>query len=158
MLTSYTKELLPFVILFAAVIGAYCTTLDYRIRQELPLITKDCFCPVCGHKLAAVHQIPIAGFLLLGGKCHYCKAPIPLRYPLIEGGFVLLYSFLFLLLGRFPALSVIGWLLFVTLFLLLRCQGHYLKVCRALLILYLYHALFSAVLLCIHAAVRLPVS
>ena len=37
-------------------------------------------------------------YLLLGGKCRICKAPIPLRYPLVEALNALLYL---LLLWRF---------------------------------------------------------
>ena len=34
-------------------------------------------------------------YLLLGGKCRICKAPIPLRYPLVEALNALLYLLLF---------------------------------------------------------------
>lgn len=41
-------------------------------------------CPKCNHRLAARDNIPVLGFLLLGGKCRYCQAPISMRYPLVE--------------------------------------------------------------------------
>jgi leader peptidase (prepilin peptidase)/N-methyltransferase len=42
-------------------------------------------CPHCGHQITALENIPlISYFLLLRGKCSNCKAPISLRYPLIE--------------------------------------------------------------------------
>lgn len=41
-------------------------------------------CPHCGHKITALENIPIISYLLLGGKCSACKAPISMRYPLIE--------------------------------------------------------------------------
>lgn len=41
-------------------------------------------CPSCGHVLAWHENIPIAGWLLLKGKCSACKAPISARYPLVE--------------------------------------------------------------------------
>ncbi len=54
------SELLLFLctLLFGGIVGAYFTTADYRIRNNLPLITSQCYCPACGHILALTHQIP----------------------------------------------------------------------------------------------------
>ena len=41
-------------------------------------------CPHCGHAIRAWENIPVVGWLMLGGKCSSCKAPISVRYPLIE--------------------------------------------------------------------------
>ncbi|MGH8245793.1 MAG: prepilin peptidase, partial [Gammaproteobacteria bacterium] len=41
-------------------------------------------CPHCGHALSALENIPVLSFLALRGKCSSCKAPIALRYPVIE--------------------------------------------------------------------------
>jgi leader peptidase (prepilin peptidase)/N-methyltransferase len=41
-------------------------------------------CPHCGHAIRAHENIPVVSYLLLGGKCSACKAPISLRYPLVE--------------------------------------------------------------------------
>ncbi|RQO62613.1 prepilin peptidase [Paucibacter sp. KBW04] len=41
-------------------------------------------CPSCGHVLAWHENLPLLGWLRLGGKCAACKAPISKRYPLIE--------------------------------------------------------------------------
>ena len=41
-------------------------------------------CPKCHHPLAAIDNIPVLGWLLLGGKCRYCKTPISKRYPIVE--------------------------------------------------------------------------
>ena len=41
-------------------------------------------CPHCGHKITAMENVPVISYLLLGGKCRGCKAPISLRYPAIE--------------------------------------------------------------------------
>lgn len=41
-------------------------------------------CPACGHQLAWHENLPLIGWLRLGGKCSACKAPISKRYPLIE--------------------------------------------------------------------------
>lgn len=41
-------------------------------------------CPHCGHKITAIENIPIISYLFLRGKCIECKAPISVRYPIVE--------------------------------------------------------------------------
>lgn len=41
-------------------------------------------CPKCKTKIPAWTNIPLIGFLLLGGKCNNCKIKISWRYPLVE--------------------------------------------------------------------------
>lgn len=41
-------------------------------------------CTHCGHKISAWENIPIISYLALKGRCKGCKAPISMRYPLIE--------------------------------------------------------------------------
>jgi leader peptidase (prepilin peptidase) / N-methyltransferase len=41
-------------------------------------------CPACGTAIRWYHNLPVLGWLMLGGKCAACKAPISLRYPLVE--------------------------------------------------------------------------
>ncbi|WP_341249500.1 A24 family peptidase [Cupriavidus pauculus] len=41
-------------------------------------------CPHCGHQIAAWENIPIVSYVFLRGRCSACKAPISIRYPLVE--------------------------------------------------------------------------
>src|SRR5438874_3782111 len=41
-------------------------------------------CPSCGHGITALENVPIASWLVLGGKCSACGKPISARYPLVE--------------------------------------------------------------------------
>ncbi len=41
-------------------------------------------CPRCKHRLAAWDNIPLLSWLLLRGRCRYCKASISIQYPLVE--------------------------------------------------------------------------
>jgi len=41
-------------------------------------------CPHCGHQITALENIPVISYLVLGGKCASCKAPISARYPAVE--------------------------------------------------------------------------
>jgi len=58
--------------------------------RELPhperfnLILPRSACPHCGHQITALENIPVISYLVIGGKCTGCKAPISKRYPAIE--------------------------------------------------------------------------
>ncbi|HZW14531.1 MAG TPA: A24 family peptidase [Noviherbaspirillum sp.] len=41
-------------------------------------------CPHCGHQIKAIENIPVISYLVLRGKCIQCKAPISIRYPIVE--------------------------------------------------------------------------
>ena len=48
------------------------------------LITPASTCPQCSHKIRAYENIPIMSYVFLRGRCSSCKAPISIRYPIIE--------------------------------------------------------------------------
>jgi len=52
--------------------------------QELNLLTPRSRCPACGTPITALQNVPLASWVALGGKCAACKAPISVRYPLVE--------------------------------------------------------------------------
>ncbi len=140
-------------IIFASMIGAYYGTIDYRIRNDLPLVTSHCYCPLCNHELALYHQLPILGWFILGGKCHYCHAPIPFRYPLFEGGYTLFYFITFLIFADKPLLYSGIWVLFYTFIMLIRCQKHYKSMIKGLCIITLYHLLYCGLMFIIQSAI-----
>jgi leader peptidase (prepilin peptidase)/N-methyltransferase len=41
-------------------------------------------CPHCGHQIRWFENIPVVSWLALRGRCSACKAPISVRYPLVE--------------------------------------------------------------------------
>jgi len=55
-------------------------------NQALPpgIVREPSHCPHCKHPLAIRDNIPLFGWLLLGGRCRYCKARISIQYPLVE--------------------------------------------------------------------------
>ncbi|WP_298187120.1 A24 family peptidase [uncultured Pseudomonas sp.] len=48
------------------------------------LVLPNSQCPHCAHEIKPWENIPVISYLFLRGKCSSCKAPISLRYPLIE--------------------------------------------------------------------------
>jgi leader peptidase (prepilin peptidase) / N-methyltransferase len=41
-------------------------------------------CPACGHRIGALENIPLVSYAVLRGRCSNCRAPISVRYPLVE--------------------------------------------------------------------------
>ncbi len=134
--------------LFGLFLGAYYGTMEYRIRSNLPLVTAGGFCP----SLPLRHQIPVLGFLFLKGKCRFCHAPILLRYPLTEGGFLLYYGATFCLFRRTPVVYLILWYGALCLLLIARCGKQYRSLRKGLLIMAIYHAVIAALYLILYLA------
>lgn len=61
--------------------------------EALSLVRPRSRCPACGHAISALENIPIVSWLFLYGKCSACRAPISVRYPLVEAVTGLLTGF-----------------------------------------------------------------
>lgn len=66
-----------------ACIGSFLNVVIYRVPNEKSLFTPS-KCPKCDTAIKAYHNLPIVGWLMLGGKCANCKNKIAWRYPAIE--------------------------------------------------------------------------
>lgn len=55
-------------------------------KEEEPfnLVVPRSRCRQCGHVIRWYENIPVVSWLALRGKCSQCKAPIGLRYPVVE--------------------------------------------------------------------------
>jgi leader peptidase (prepilin peptidase) / N-methyltransferase len=54
------------------------------LQPAYNLVVPRSQCPSCGHRITALENVPIASWLVLGGKCSACGKPISARYPLVE--------------------------------------------------------------------------
>jgi len=48
------------------------------------LLTPRSRCPHCGAAIAWYQNVPVLSYAIQGGRCAACRAPIGLRYPLVE--------------------------------------------------------------------------
>lgn len=80
-----------FVALFGAIVGSFLNVVIVRLPRETEsIVFPASHCPVCKGDIAWYDNLPIVSFLLLQGKCRHCRAPISLRYPLVECSMLLL--------------------------------------------------------------------
>ncbi len=73
-----------FIFLFGISVGSFLNVLIYRIPEGLSVLNPPSSCPKCHNRLKWYHNIPILGWLMLKGKCAFCKEKISPRYPIIE--------------------------------------------------------------------------
>lgn len=76
--------LAAFAFLFGTLIGSFLNVVIYRLPEGLSVVSPRSRCPSCKTEISWYDNIPIVSWLLLGGKCRSCKAPISVRYALVE--------------------------------------------------------------------------
>jgi leader peptidase (prepilin peptidase) / N-methyltransferase len=70
--------------LIGLAIGSFLNVCIYRIPRGESIVFPGSRCTSCGKALAAYHNIPVVSWLVLRGRCAFCRAPISARYPAIE--------------------------------------------------------------------------
>ena len=87
---------LLFFFILGTAIGSFLNVVAYRSIHGGSVLFGSSRCPACKHKLAAKDLVPIVSFILLSGKCRYCKKKISLQYPIVELATGILFVFTFL--------------------------------------------------------------
>lgn len=77
--------------ILGAIIGSFMNVVSVRGTKGEDFIHGRSYCPHCHHLLCAFDLLPILSYLLLRGKCRYCKQPIQIRYVLVEIVFFVLF-------------------------------------------------------------------
>lgn len=67
-----------------ATVGSFLNVVIWRLPLGKSLVSPPSHCPYCENRIRWYDNVPIFGWILLGGKCRDCKAPISFRYPLVE--------------------------------------------------------------------------
>ncbi len=95
------------VFALGGIVGSFLNVVVYRLPAGKSIVHPGSHCPNCGHAIRGRHNLPILGWLLLGGLCYDCRHRISIRYPLVE----LTLALLFLAIAHadiWPALSHYG--------------------------------------------------
>jgi leader peptidase (prepilin peptidase) / N-methyltransferase len=82
------------VFVFGLIIGSFCNVVIYRLPQGKSIVTPGSQCRSCGHSIHPWDNIPLLSYVLLRGRCRFCKEPISIRYPAVELATAILYVLL----------------------------------------------------------------
>ncbi len=72
------------VFILGLVIGSFLNVCIYRIPAGESIVFDASHCTKCGNRIKWYDLIPVLSYLILLGKCRYCKEKISLQYPCIE--------------------------------------------------------------------------
>ncbi len=103
---SYPALFVTTIVLASLLVGSFLNVVIYRLPKMLErqwraefaghtghepapeprynLAVPRSQCPSCGHRIAALENIPVVSYLVLGGRCSACQARISPRYPIVE--------------------------------------------------------------------------
>ena len=70
--------------IFGTVLASFITCTAGRLLAGMDWINEHSHCDTCGHQLGALDLFPIFSYVLLGGKCRYCGAKVPIRCLISE--------------------------------------------------------------------------
>jgi len=87
------------VLLFGAVIGSFLNVCIHRLPREESVAWPASHCPSCRQAIAFYDNIPIVSYVVLRGRCRACRAPISIRYPLVEAANAIGYVLVFWMFG-----------------------------------------------------------
>jgi leader peptidase (prepilin peptidase)/N-methyltransferase len=70
--------------IMGATIGSFLNVVAYRLPRRESLVHPGSHCPRCGTAIKVYDNLPVAGWLMLRGRCRSCGTAISPRYPLVE--------------------------------------------------------------------------
>jgi leader peptidase (prepilin peptidase) / N-methyltransferase len=106
-----------FVFLFGIVIGSFLNVCILRIPEEVSIVAPASKCPKCGTPIKWYDNVPVFGWIWLGGKCRACGTKISVMYPLVELATGLLFVACYEEFGITQ--TTIKWLFFTCLLIVL---------------------------------------
>jgi leader peptidase (prepilin peptidase)/N-methyltransferase len=87
------------VVWAGASVGSFLNVCIHRLPARRSVIRPRSACPRCGAQIAWHDNVPLISYLVLGGRCRRCAAPISWSYPAVEAAAALLFTALYALRG-----------------------------------------------------------
>lgn len=88
-----------FFLLLGLVFGSFFNVVGLRTPLKQAFSRDRSRCPHCEHVLLWYELIPVVSYLLLQGKCRYCRDGISPLYPVVEILTGILFAFSFFITG-----------------------------------------------------------
>lgn len=84
-----------FLFLIGACVGSFLNVVIYRVPRGESIVFPPSHCPKCGRAIRWYDNIPLLSWLVLRGRCRFCKASISARYIFVEAVTALLIAGLY---------------------------------------------------------------
>jgi len=107
------------VFIFGSIVGSFLNVCIHRMPKSESIVWPRSHCPKCQKRIPGYDNIPFLSYILLKGRCRFCKGKISLRYPLVEMLSALLTVALFARFGlsySFFLYMVMSWGLIIATF------------------------------------------
>lgn len=107
------------VFIFGSIVGSFLNVCIHRMPKSESVVWPRSHCPKCQKRIPGYDNIPFISFILLGGRCRFCREKISLRYPLVELLSAFLTLALFMRFGlsyNFFLFMVMSWGLIIASF------------------------------------------
>ncbi|MDD5281388.1 MAG: prepilin peptidase [Candidatus Omnitrophica bacterium] len=72
------------VFIFGSIVGSFLNVCIHRMPKSESVVWPRSHCPKCQKRIPGYDNIPFISYILLKGRCRFCKEKISLRYPLVE--------------------------------------------------------------------------
>src|SRR3989338_8983791 len=73
-----------FLFILGLAVGSFLNVLIDRIPNDESPLSGRSYCDKCKKTLKWYDMVPVASFLILKGKCRFCRASLSFYYPLVE--------------------------------------------------------------------------
>ena len=98
--------------------GSFYTVIGLRCPKHENFISNRSYCDNCKHTLSFLDMIPVVSFILLGGKCRYCKKDIDPLSTYMELFTGILFALSYLIFGMsyelFIAFGIVSMLVIIS--------------------------------------------
>lgn len=101
------------------ILGSFINAVVWRLHNGESITRGRSMCPNCKHQLAPLDLIPVVSWIVLRGKCRYCKKPYGSHYVVIEVVTAVLFASSGVLLPILGALTFAVWLGILLLLIIL---------------------------------------
>lgn len=81
-------------------VGSFLNVVVYRLPKGMSLAFPPSHCPRCGHGIKWYDNIPVLSYIILGGRCRFCRGRISFRYTVTEIACGALWTACALIFGR----------------------------------------------------------
>jgi leader peptidase (prepilin peptidase) / N-methyltransferase len=76
--------LVAFLCVLGGNVASFLNVVAHRAPRGISVVRGGSACPACGSPVRWHDNVPVCGWILLGGRCRDCGSPIAWRYPVVE--------------------------------------------------------------------------